>query len=77
MPSVFIVWGTEDVKAADEGEWKKMENMPSEYRFKTRLEIVCFLQGIEEAIGWMDYLVLDKHLVETARKAREVKRRAK
>jgi hypothetical protein len=73
MPIVYIVWGTEDVKAAEEGEWKEMENSPSEYKFLTELEAEAFLKGVEECIGWMDYMVLDKHLVEVAEKVRSKK----
>lgn len=75
MPSVFIVWGTEDVKAAVEGEWKKMDNMPSEYLFEAKKEVEAFLKGVDECSGWMDYLVLDKHLVDTTKKVRDGKRK--
>ena len=77
MPSIFIVWGTEDVKAAGEGDWKDLENMPTEYEFETEKEVEAFLKGVEETVGWLDYMVLDKHLVEVAKEVREGKRREK
>ena len=75
MPKkVFIVWGTEDARSAEEGNWKDLENMPVEYTFSTSPEAEAFLKGVDEAIGWMDYFVLDKHLVKVAEEVRKGKR---
>jgi hypothetical protein len=74
MPKVFIVWGTEDTKAASEGEWEELENNPVEYIFETDIEAAAFLKGVDEAIGWMDYFVLDKHLVEVCKREKEKKK---
>lgn len=69
--SVQIVWGSYDSACAGDGDWGKMENKPSEYRFKTQEEMDAFLYGVEEANGWMDYHVLTEEDLDEYKEAKK------
>lgn len=49
---VKIVWGST--------ESNYTEKQPCTYSFKTEEELTAFLDGVEEACGWMDYEVVDE-----------------
>ena len=59
--SVLIVWGQQDSRRAESGEFKSMENGPLEYEFNTEKELNAFLYGIGEADGWSDYCVFESY----------------
>jgi len=54
---VKIKWGSE---ATRQEVYAKMNLPPSEYEFATEGEAEAFLDGIEEAMGWVDYEVVEE-----------------
>jgi hypothetical protein len=57
MYTVYIHWGSESTR-------EETTNTACPYTFDTLAELDAFLLGVEEANGWMDYLIVDKDGVE-------------
>lgn len=54
--TVYIVWGSESTREENSN--------PISYCFDTKAELDAFLLGVEEANGWMEYMIVDKDGVE-------------
>jgi hypothetical protein len=61
--SVQIIWGSEEHRRETQ-EDNDGEPDIHEYRFATEVELKAFLQGCDEANGYMDYLVVGDEEVE-------------
>lgn len=63
MPSIKIIFGTDHVRNYLEGNSIGNEDNIGglyEYTFNTEDEVKAFLLGIDEAMGWQDYHILEE-----------------
>lgn len=63
MYTVKIIFGSDDVKNFYNQSSRDDETKITgvfEYSFETKKEIHAFIKGIDEAMGWRDYYVLDE-----------------
>jgi len=51
--SIMIRWGTKQTRNDNIG-------CASTYSFKTEAEFDAFMQGVEEACGWLEYEVVEE-----------------
>jgi hypothetical protein len=49
--TIKILWGSTSTRE---------ENEPCTYEFDTKEEFNAFLEGVEAAVGWMDYEVVEQ-----------------
>lgn len=55
---VRIRWGSSSTR---EEVYEEEGTPPSIYSFYTEAELAAFLDGVEEAIGWLDYEIVDDY----------------
>jgi hypothetical protein len=53
MITIRIHWGSESTR-------QETPTVCCTYQFRTQEEMDAFMSGVEEAIGWMDYLVVEE-----------------
>lgn len=63
MPQVKVIFGSDQVRNFFNGMNKDDELSGGlfEYSFETEAETNAFLLGIEQAMGWLDYYVLEEN----------------
>jgi len=64
---VWIIWSEEQTNKAIEAiqDNKKDTSLnPCLYQFDTKKELDAFILGVEEAIGWMEYVVISSSQVK-------------
>ncbi|MCC7534463.1 MAG: hypothetical protein IT246_11020 [Bacteroidia bacterium] len=65
--TVKIVFGKEQVNKIFNNEKLNNEELKlntKEFSFETYIEKIAFCKGIEEAIGWTEYVILEELLCE-------------
>jgi len=63
VPSVTIAWGERNYQN---------DNPITTFRFNTEKELDAFLQGVNEANGWLDYATIGKgYMFNTEKEWRE------
>ncbi len=75
---VHVVFGEDDVRRLGEHRYAQMENGYATFAYPTEAEMKAFLEGLDTAIGWMEYAVLDGRLkngIDRARRRRTNRRK--
>ena len=60
-----ISFGTENAAYAGQAEWSQLEHEPHEAVFDTEAELIAYLKGIDDAIGWLECHVFDEWEVDS------------
>ncbi len=55
----IIVWGTENARHAEEGEYAEIDNEPTVQEFATLAELDAYFTGIEDGDGWEMWHVMN------------------
>lgn len=68
-----VIFGTDDARHAHEGHWSKIDGDPVIQEFDTVEELNAYLQGVDDAIGWLEHHQLeDQELAELLKSRRRL-----